>query len=576
MRNVRKKSVKWNMFAILMVCWMLPFTMLFGAMGTYMISDRGGQTARNLAEQLAFNNQICVERLNYAITASRWVTYDTKLNEIWTQYENQEIDIHRFYNLCNRYLTDQYRQEESFVNTMFYRDDRYGDITWGVYNTRTGGSYQQIQDYWKTDHQAVKKYAETLDTAIGFLHLNDRLYMVRNLLDKGYHTIGILIMELNKTYCLGPLTRYPMTDQMTIHLNNEVVMKGEKPFPKETMGRNGYIRDGWDLFIFDTKEGSDYQLAVDVLVDQDMLGEPFFGYPFIAAGMILCLVPLLLILLKMFEKHISRPITDLVHGAGAIENGDLGYLLEQEAPNREFQLLKDYFNKMSVRLKYQFEQIYQEEVALRDARIMALQSHINPHFMNNTLEIINWEARMGDNAKVSKMIEALSTLMDAAIDRRKQPKVSLAEEMTYVHAFLYIVSERFGKRLTVVEELSPELMRYVVPRLVLQPVIENAIQHGVVPNGVGTVTIRGFLKGDYLYLEIENDGTLSQEEEEKVKRLLAPDYDTSKESSGNMGIANVNQRLRILYGQGSGLTMESRGEKHVVTRLVIYIGETTE
>ena len=99
---------------------------------------------------------------------------------------------------------------------------------------------------------------------------------------------------------------------------------------------------------------------------------------------------------------------------------------------------------MSGRLKYQFDHIYEEELALKDARIMALQSHINPHFMNNTLEIINWEARLAGNDKVSEMISSLGTLLDAALDRKKQPEVPLKEELTYVKAYLFIMKERLA------------------------------------------------------------------------------------------------------------------------------------
>ena len=130
------------------------------------------------------------------------------------------------------------------------------------------------------------------------------------------------------------------------------------------------------------------------------------------------------------------------------------------------------------------------------------------------------------------MIEALATLMDAAMDRKKRTLVPLSEEMIYVNAYLYINSERFGKRLTVVKELDESIMQYEVPRLILQPVIENAIEHGVRPSGRGTVVLRGYEKEGYLYLEIVNDGTLTPAEEEKICRLLSPEYDFSREPSG--------------------------------------------
>ena len=132
---------------------------------------------------------------------------------------------------------------------------------------------------------------------------------------------------------------------------------------------------------------------------------------------------------------------------------------------------------MSARLQTQFDCLYQEELARRDAQIKALQAHINPHFLNNTLESINWQARMSGDVKASRMIEALSTVLDAALDRKGMPEVPLSEEMRYVNAYLYIVTQRFGERLKVDIDLPGALMGCRVPRLILQPVIENAVEH---------------------------------------------------------------------------------------------------
>jgi two-component system sensor histidine kinase YesM len=224
---------------------------------------------------------------------------------------------------------------------------------------------------------------------------------------------------------------------------------------------------------------------------------------------------------------------------------------------------------MSARLQTQFDCLYQEELARRDAQIKALQAHINPHFLNNTLESINWQARMSGDVKASRMIEALSTVLDAALDRKGMPEVPLSEEMRYVNAYLYIVTQRFGERLKVDIDLPGALMGCRVPRLILQPVIENAVEHGIRPGGEGRVALRGRLEGDFLILEIENDGGLSPQDEAHIARLLSPDYDMAGEPSGNIGIANVNLRLRILYGPSCGLTI-FRGEgSAVIARLTV-------
>lgn len=176
---------------------------------------------------------------------------------------------------------------------------------------------------------------------------------------------------------------------------------------------------------------------------------------------------------------------------------------------------------------------------------------------------------MSGDAKVSKMIEALSTVLDAALDRHKSPEVRLAEEMRYVSAYLYIIDQRFGRRLSITTDIPEALMDCRVPRLILQPVIENAVEHGIGPGGHGTVALRGRLDGGFLILDIENDGGLSEQDEAHIARLLSRGYDADRESSGNIGIANVNLRLRILYGGDCGLTI-FRGEgQQVVARLRI-------
>lgn len=573
----KQRSIKWRMTGIMLMCWFLPFCLMIGVMGYYVLSNQYGVAAERVVDQVDNNNQICVERLNYGLTASRKATYDQVLESTWQSYHRGDIFKYNLYNTMNMYISREYRQNQCFSNTIVWAWENPDQLTCNAYNTSAGGSYQNYQTYWREDHERVSEYLETLDTSVGFINLDGRLYMVRNLIDNTYHRFGALIMRLDLNYCFGPLLNDSMAEALTLKINDQtLVLKGDPLTPEQlelslTDTPQGYQRRGNDLYVYNYQKEDYFTLTTLMKVDKDVIPVPFYGYPYIFAGMVLFLIPLLLILMRVYKRNVTRPIETLMMGAGKVEEGCLGYQLTERPENREFQYLVDSFNQMSERLRYQFDHIYEEELALRDAKIMALQSHINPHFMNNTLEIINWEARMEGNMKVSKMIESLSILMDAAIDRKRQATVPLSEELVYVNAYLYINSERFGKRLTVVKELPEEIMEYMVPRLILQPVIENAIAHGVQVSGYGTVMIRGHRDDHFLYLEIVNDGTLTAEDEERISRFLSPDYDTSKEPSGNVGIANVNQRLRILYGEPCGLTMLKDDENHVIARLTIAI-----
>ena len=216
-----------------------------------------------------------------------------------------------------------------------------------------------------------------------------------------------------------------------------------------------------------------------------------------------------------------------------------------------------------------FYEILAEELALRDAKIMALQSQINPHFLNNTLEIINWEARLADDVKVCQMLEALSTMLNAAMDRKHRPLIHLSEEMMYVDAYLFIIRERLGKRLTVEKKISPETLDCYVPRLVLQPLLENAVEHGINPVQKGTIIIRAYREQDRLLLEIENDGVTTYDDLMKIQTLLSDEPLPEGTGSASLGIRNVHERVKIIYGQESGLSITITEKGNTLSRMNI-------
>lgn len=573
-KHTGRHSMKWKVIGILMVCWLIPFAVMFGVLCVYVATSHSDMTAQNFKKQLEFNNEICVERLNALVVASRQASYDRQLLAVNTMERAGSIgnvSASRSYKI---YLADHYQDNDAVSSTLLWFQEDPEEV-YSVYNQSVNGSYNQIRTYRKNDHEAVMEFAAGLDTRTGFLYRNGRLYLVRNLVDSSFMKRGVLVFILNQKYCFSSLVEYPYGDGVHIQINDEKILLSENPSLEKRMEKDGagmeggYDWSGGRLCVWDSRRGDNYSLTSTILLRKDITQYPFYGYPYVMGGLLFSLIPMVIIVLRVFRRQVSDPVKLLSDGAKHMENGELGYQIPEINANTEFAYLRNSFNDMSSHLKRQFDHIYQEEIALREARIMALQSHINPHFMNNTLEIINWEARLEGNVKVSRMIEALSNMMDAALDRRKRPEVRLAEEMGYVNSYLYITKERLGKRLTVETDIPEELMDYLVPRLILQPVVENAIEHGVVPNGSGTVIIRGCQDEKYLYLEIINNGGLSKEDKQKIDRLLSPGYNTAQEPGGNMGIANVNQRLRIFFGEPCGLSITEYTEGRVISKLTI-------
>ena len=199
--------------------------------------------------------------------------------------------------------------------------------------------------------------------------------------------------------------------------------------------------------------------------------------------------------------------------------GILPYLLEQKKNGRIRHLgfsthagvpaLEAFLEKHTDEMEFCQIELNYLDWTLQQAKIRALQSQINPHFLNNTLEIINWEARLADNERVCSMIEALSTMLDAAIGRDGRAQIPLAEELQYVDAYLYITKERLGDRLTLRREIDEAMLPVRIPRLMLQPIVENAVEHDLSRRG-GELCLRAVPQKDgRLLFEIEHDGEMT-------------------------------------------------------------------
>ena len=161
------------------------------------------------------------------------------------------------------------------------------------------------------------------------------------------------------------------------------------------------------------------------------------------------------------------------------------------------------------------------------------------------------------------MIEALSTMLGAALDRDGRTQIPLSEELGYVDAYLYIIRERLGGNLTVSRQMEPEMEQQLIPRLILQPIVENAVEHDIVNNRGGALVLRAYREEGNVVLEVEHDGTMSQADRESVSRLLSPEPGIK----GQVGLKNVYQRLRLLYGNAGSLTLEEVTPGTILARI---------
>ncbi len=195
-----------------------------------------------------------------------------------------------------------------------------------------------------------------------------------------------------------------------------------------------------------------------------------------------------------------------------------------------------------VELEKQRSRITKAEAMAQAARLRALQSQLEPHFLFNTLNAISTLVVEGQNAAAARMIVRLSDFLRLSLDTIDTPEVSLAEELEFIRRYLEIEQIRFGDRLQVTIEATPDAMQGLVPVLVLQPLVENAVKHGVLPREEGgSITVKITRNNGTLQICVADDGPgLSKE--------AAP-------ISGALGLSNTAARLNELYGDKSSLSL---------------------
>ena len=552
-----KASLTWSMIGLLILCWLLPLGVIAYIM-FYVAADKiNSQTERTIVTSADNAIKICEMRMDAAVEASKNASYLPTIKESYGQYmeDGNLLELHRE---ANKFLEQHYCYNDSFLYTSLIFTDTPEEQLFTAYRGSTSNAvYQAGRRFEEKVMPKVMEIYPNLDTDVAIIGVEDGVYMIRNLMTSSYHPYAVLTMELNKEVVFGSLDgtwgyagSAIYVDDVFLTGNNEDAfgdLSGVAPQLFEENNRQSRLmKRGEEYYAYSVRKPERHYIGYIIALDRKMVIDESYVVKYISLVLILFMVPLIFIVFYFFRRKVTEPIGGLVYASQMIEEGNFGYQIKSNANSQEFEYLEDAFNRMSARLQYQIDKIYTEELALKDARIMALQSQINPHFLNNALEIINWEARIHENYTVSRMIENLSIMLEATMDRRHRRFVTLEEEMSYVEAYLFIISQRFGERLTVEKEVDGSLLQVKVPRLIIQPIIENAVEHGINGQSRGKIVLRVFGEEDKLVVEVRNTGLMSREDEERIKELLADDFEPGELGSASLGIRNVNRRIRII------------------------------
>ena len=318
----------------------------------------------------------------------------------------------------------------------------------------------------------------------------------------------------------------------------------------------------------------DYGCTFLYIVNEEYLaGEKPNGWPM--AGAALLLVAAVTAAFLLFRRYVYLPIISIERTLDAIVNGDTNFSVPTIGEGNELYPLYSNLNLLTYRLKKLIDSEYTANMHKKQAEIDALQSQINPHFLYNTLESIRGQAMEEDMKSIADMVKALADIFRYSISK-KNAMVTLGEELENIDNYLNIQQYRFEDRFVVRKEIDPESLLCLVPKLIVQPLVENAIIHGMeTKEGQGTIWISTQILRDTLIIGVKDDGEgIDPEKLAVINDYLANGAPAKSRSDMRIGLAlnNINERIHMIYGNQYGLRIFSM--KHVGTNVELWIPKT--
>ena len=243
-----------------------------------------------------------------------------------------------------------------------------------------------------------------------------------------------------------------------------------------------------------------------------------------------------------------------------IQKGDLDTRV-QVGNNDEIGFLANGLNQMTLELQNHIQKVYIAEIRQREAEIEALKTQIEPHYLYNTLDVIRMTAITKDDKETAEMIDGLSGQLKYLIGGARD-MVTLQAELDSVRNYFKIIKIRYENRFSLEVDVPEELLELKVPQLILQPVVENAVKHGLKPKeeGEGVVAIQGMKSEDRLEITVMDNGIGMTEEKMAYVQKLLDSQDTvkhAKSKSASIGLKNVYDRIKLIFGDTYSMEISS-------------------
>ncbi|WP_245819916.1 sensor histidine kinase [Dethiosulfatibacter aminovorans] len=488
--------------------------------------------------------------------------------EIYSYFEMEETDSELEGNISDM-LNDYLVSRNDAVNVFLVRKDGSVIVNEGGYELKqdfpmpmemhdvksADGEFMDISNA-HIQNLIVDRYKWVVSCSTGIFDVESGDYLGTAVIDLNFNLIDDVLNNVS----LGEKGYMFITDEagnIVYHPKHELIYSGIRHEDIQLIvdSKDGYVstmeEDRVKDYIISTSDYSGWKVVGAVYVDE------LNPYERVTKQIYILLIGLSLVLAILISVIISRrflhPIKDLNDGMNRFKYGDLDTVVDIKEEN-EFGELADTFNDMTGRIKNLVERNKQSEKAKRKFELKSLQSQINPHFLYNTLDSIVWMAEAEMNREVVEMTDSLAKLFRIIINRGDE-FVTVAQEIEHIESYLKIQKLRYGEKLNYEIKADPSLLSLRIVKIIIQPIVENAIYHGIKKLATpGMIWIRLTDKDEYMEIIIQDNGVGM--DEETVRKLLEPG-EKGGSGKGGIGVLNVDQRIKLHYGDEYGIDIES-------------------